>query len=97
MLNAFKNVKYNRGAAGIEKVSTEMFEAPINKISEENLESLMRDLKTRGTFQPKLLRRVIIPKGKGKTRPLGIPVVRDRIAQEILKITFVACFLIYFS
>ncbi len=81
VLKAFKNVKRNRGAAGIDKVSIQMFEANLD----ENLESLMRDLKTRGTFQPKPLRRVVIPKGKGKTRPLGIPVVRDRIAQEVLR------------
>nr|VFK29381.1 MAG: hypothetical protein BECKLPF1236A_GA0070988_107292 [Candidatus Kentron sp. LPFa]VFK36831.1 MAG: hypothetical protein BECKLPF1236C_GA0070990_107032 [Candidatus Kentron sp. LPFa] len=87
MREAFKNVKRNRGAAGIDKVSVQMFEANL----EENLESLMRDLKTRDKFQPKPLRRVLIPKGKDKVRPLGIPVVRDRIAQEVLKISFVAC------
>ena len=81
MRKAFKNVKRNRGAAGMDKVSIQMFEANI----EENLDSSMRDLKTRGKFQPKPLRRVRIPKGKGNTRPLGIPVVRDRIAQEVLR------------
>nr|VFK49416.1 MAG: hypothetical protein BECKTC1821E_GA0114239_11862 [Candidatus Kentron sp. TC] len=78
---AFKNVKRNRGAAGMDKVSIRMFEANI----EQNLDSSMRDLKTRGKFQPKPLRRVRIPKGKGKLPPLGIPVVRDRIAQEVLR------------
>ncbi len=81
MLKAFKNVKRNRGAAGIDKVSIQMFEANL----QENLESLMRELKTRGVFQPKPLRRVLIPKGKDKMRPLGIPAVRDRIAQEVLR------------
>jgi RNA-directed DNA polymerase len=81
MREAFKSVKRNRGAAGIDKVSVEMFEANLD----ENLESLMRDLKTRGAFMPKPLRRVFIPKGKGKVRPLGIPAVRDRIAQEVLR------------
>nr|VFK50241.1 MAG: hypothetical protein BECKSD772E_GA0070983_13571 [Candidatus Kentron sp. SD] len=70
MRKAFKNVRRNRGAAGIDKVSIQMFEVNL----EENLDSLMRDLKTRGKFQPKPLRRVLIPKGKGKTRPLGIGV-----------------------
>nr|VFK30444.1 MAG: hypothetical protein BECKLPF1236A_GA0070988_108152 [Candidatus Kentron sp. LPFa]VFK35928.1 MAG: hypothetical protein BECKLPF1236C_GA0070990_104481 [Candidatus Kentron sp. LPFa]VFK36697.1 MAG: hypothetical protein BECKLPF1236C_GA0070990_106712 [Candidatus Kentron sp. LPFa] len=60
MREAFKNVKRNRGAAGIDKVSVQMFEANL----EENLESLMRDLKTRDKFQPKPLRRVVIPKDK---------------------------------
>jgi retron-type reverse transcriptase len=58
-----------------------MFEANLD----DNLDALMRDLKTRGAFKPKPLRRVYIPKGKGKVRPLGIPAVRDRIAQEVLR------------
>ncbi len=80
MYYAFKSVKRNRGASGIDKVSIQMYEANLD----ENLAALMRDLKTRGSFQPKPLRRVYIPKGK-KLRPLGIPVVRDRIAQEVLR------------
>nr|VFK69123.1 MAG: hypothetical protein BECKUNK1418G_GA0071005_13141 [Candidatus Kentron sp. UNK]VFK69442.1 MAG: hypothetical protein BECKUNK1418G_GA0071005_14051 [Candidatus Kentron sp. UNK]VFK73920.1 MAG: hypothetical protein BECKUNK1418H_GA0071006_13681 [Candidatus Kentron sp. UNK]VFK73946.1 MAG: hypothetical protein BECKUNK1418H_GA0071006_13881 [Candidatus Kentron sp. UNK] len=71
MREAFKNVKQNRGAAGIDKVSVQMFEANL----QENLDALMRDLKTRDKFQPKPLRRVVIPKDKDKSRPLGIPVV----------------------
>lgn len=81
MHEAFKAVKRNRGAAGIDKVSVEMFEANL----EQNLAALMRDLKTRGRFVTSPLRRVHIPKGKGKTRPLGIPAVRDRIAQEVVR------------
>lgn len=79
---AFKAVKRNRGAAGIDKVSIEMFEANL----EENLAALIRDLKD-GSFRPRPLRRVYIPKGPGsnKLRPLGIPVVRDRIAQEVIR------------
>ena len=80
MHEAFKNVKRNRGAAGIDKVSIQMFEANL----EQSLPALMRDLK-QGTFGPKPLRRVFIPKGKGKQRPLGIPAVRDRVAQEVLR------------
>jgi group II intron reverse transcriptase/maturase len=80
MRAAFKAVKRNRGAAGIDKVSVNMFEANL----EENLAALMRDLK-KGNFQPKPLRRVYIPKGKSKLRPLGIPAVRDRVAQEVLR------------
>jgi group II intron reverse transcriptase/maturase len=80
MHRAFRNVKRNRGAAGIDKVSIVMFEANL----EQNLRALMRDLKT-GTFQPLPLRRVHIPKGPGRTRPLGIPAVRDRVAQEVLR------------
>ncbi len=80
MLKAFKAVKKNRGAAGVDKVSIKMFE--YNLVN--NLLSLMRELK-QGTYQPIPLRRVHIPKGKGKTRPLGIPSVKCRIAQEIIR------------
>jgi len=83
MLAAFKAVKRNRGAAGIDKVSITMFEANLH----DNLFCLMRDLKTRDAFHPRPLRRVYIPKDPQKTklRPLGIPVVRDRVAQEVLR------------
>lgn len=52
-----------------------------------NLASLKRDLKTRGSFVPKPLRRVWIPKDATgqKLRPLGIPAVRDRVAQEVIR------------
>jgi group II intron reverse transcriptase/maturase len=81
MRKAFKNVKRNRGAAGIDKVSIRMFEANL----EQNLAALMRDLKSRGSFVPMPLRRAYVPKGPKKLRPLGIPTVRDRVAQEILR------------
>ena len=82
MNQAWRAVRRNRGAAGIDKVSIQMFE----KNLEENLARLMRELKT-GTFQPQPARRVYIPKdAKGtKFRPLGIPAVRDRVAQEVLR------------
>lgn len=82
MRQAFRAVKRNRGAAGVDKVSITMFAANL----EENLAALMRDLKT-GEFRPLPLRRVHIPKGPGsnKLRPLGIPVVRDRVAQEVIR------------
>ncbi len=82
MRKAFQAVKRNRGAAGVDKVSINMFAANL----EENLAALMRELKT-GTFRPLPLRRVHISKGPGtkKLRPLGIPVVRDRIAQEVIR------------
>lgn len=77
---AFKAVKRNRGAAGVDKVSIGMFEQNL----EQNLLTLMTQLKD-GSFRPKPLRRVHIDKGGGKTRPLGIPAVRDRVAQEVLR------------
>ena len=82
MRQAFRAVQRNRGAAGVDKVSIAMFAANL----EENLAALIRDLKT-GVFRPLPLRRVYIPKGPGsnKLRPLGIPVVRDRVAQEVIR------------
>ena len=82
MRQAFQAVKRNRGAAGVDKVSIRMFAANL----EENLAALMRELKT-GTFRPLPLRRVHVPKGPDTTklRPLGIPVVRDRVAQEVVR------------
>lgn len=69
MRQAFKAVKRNRGAAGIDKVSIAMFEDNLDA----NLAALMQDLKTKGTFVPKPLRRVWIPKDSSgkKLRPLG--------------------------
>jgi group II intron reverse transcriptase/maturase len=82
MCEAWRAVRRNRGAAGVDKVSIQMFE----KNLDDNLERLMRELKT-GTFVPLPARRVYIPKDAKKTkfRPLGIPAVRDRIAQEVLR------------
>ena len=77
---AFRNVKRNRGAAGVDKLSIAMFEANL----EQNLQALLRRLQN-GTFRPLPLRRVDIPKSPGKTRPIGIPAVRDRVVQEDLR------------
>lgn len=80
MTKAFKAVKKNRGASGIDKISIEMYQSNLS----ENLLSLMKELKT-GKYQPIPLRRVYIPKGDGKLRPLGIPSVKCRIAQEVIR------------
>ena len=82
VFQAWRAVRGNRGAAGIDKVSVQMFEQNLDA----NLERLLRELK-QGTFQPLPARRVYIPKdAKGtKFRPLGIPAVRDRVAQEVLR------------
>jgi retron-type reverse transcriptase len=73
VLEAWRNVRRNRGAAGIDKVSIRMFE----QNQEANLDRLMRELK-RGTYEPLPARRVYIPKdARGtKFRPLGIPTFR---------------------
>ena len=80
MVKAFKNVKRNRGAAGLDKVSIDMYQANL----EQNLQALMKKLKDR-TYKATPLRRHYIPKGEGKFRPLGIPNVMDRIAQEVIR------------
>jgi len=83
MMQSFKAVKRNRGAAGIDKVSVQMFEENL----EANLAALKADLKRRDAFVSKPLRRVFIAKdAKGTAfRPLGIPAVRDRVAQEVIR------------
>ena len=80
MHKAFKAVRKNRGAAGIDKVSISMFEQNLD----QNLKKLMKDLKG-GAYQSLPLRRKFIPKAPGKFRPLGIPAVRDRVAQEVIR------------
>jgi group II intron reverse transcriptase/maturase len=64
----------------VDKVSIEMFEANL----EANLDSLMRDLKRR-RFDPMPLLRAYVPKDPKQLRPLGIPAVRDRVAQDVLR------------
>src|ERR1700680_1844597 len=77
---AFRNVRRNRGAAGIDRESIAAFEINL----EDNLLALMRRLKE-GSYKPLPLRRVRIPKAPAQTRPLGIPAVRDRVAQEVVR------------
>jgi RNA-directed DNA polymerase len=81
MHHAFRNVRRNRGAAGIDRESIAAFAINL----EDNLLALMRRLKD-GSYTPLPLRRVYIPKGPGQTRPLGIPAVRDRVAQEVVRL-----------
>lgn len=80
MIQSWKAVRRNRGAAGIDKVSIELYFQDLDT----NLAKLMDLLKSR-SYQPLPLKRVYIPKGKGKLRPLGIPTVTCRIAQEVLR------------
>jgi len=82
VFDAWRAVRRNRGAAGIDKVSIQMFE----KNLDANLDRLLRELKQR-SYGPLPARRVYIPKDakRVKLRPLGIPAVRDRVAQEVLR------------
>lgn len=81
MRRAFRAVKRNHGAPGVDGVTIEMFEANL----EQNLAALMFDLKHRGAYHAAPLRRVFRPKGNGKWRPRGIPTVRDRVAQAVVR------------
>ncbi|MDP2857222.1 MAG: group II intron reverse transcriptase/maturase [Bacillota bacterium] len=80
MLKAWRAVKANRGAAGVDRQSIEEFE----KNLEGELERLFQELKAK-TYQPQPVRRVYIPKANGARRPLGIPAVRDRVVQQALR------------
>jgi RNA-directed DNA polymerase len=78
---AFKKVKANRGAAGVDEQSIAAFEEDL----ENNLYKLWNRMAS-GSYFPPPVRRVEIPKGDGSgTRPLGIPTVTDRVAQGVVK------------
>lgn len=77
---AWAQVQANKGAAGIDRQSVEMFAAK----ELVYLNELAKDLE-QGRYQPQAVKRVEIPKAGGKTRPLGIPTVKDRIVQTAVK------------
>jgi RNA-directed DNA polymerase len=77
---AFKRVKANQGAAGVDGQSIAEFEANLSG----NLYKLWNRLSS-GSYFPPPVRRVDIPKAEGGTRPLGIPTVADRVAQEVAR------------
>ena len=78
--SAWEQVESNRGAVGIDGQSIELFAANADRY----LNELAKDLEE-GRYQPQAVRRVEIPKAGGKTRPLGIPTVKDRIVQTAVK------------
>jgi RNA-directed DNA polymerase len=78
---AYKRVKANQGAAGVDGQSIAEFEADL----ENNLYKLWNRLSS-GSYFPPPVRRVDIPKRDGGgVRPLGIPTVADRVAQEVAR------------
>jgi RNA-directed DNA polymerase len=80
---AWERVRENRGAAGVDRV-TLAYVQEVYGVS-RLLGELQADLRA-GTYRPAPARRVDIPKPQGGTRPLGIPPVRDRVAQQAAKI-----------
>jgi RNA-directed DNA polymerase len=77
---AYQQVKANRGSAGIDEVSIEKYETKLSS----NLYQLWNRLSS-GSYFPKPVKSVSIPKGDGGERMLGIPTVEDRIAQMVVR------------
>ena len=78
--DAYRKVKANRGAAGVDGQTIDQFEEALK----DNLYKLWNRMSS-GSYFPSPVRRVDIPKGNGGKRLLGIPTVADRIAQMVVK------------
>lgn len=91
LARAWQRVARNQGAAGVDGQSVARFA--------HNAERYLRELHTElkaGTYRPNPVKRVDIPKADGKTRPLGIPTVKDRIVQAALKMVIEPIFEVQF-
>ena len=78
--NAWLAVKANKGSSGVDGVTLTAFEVNLKP----NLYKIWNRLCS-GSYMPSSIKRVNIPKSDGKTRPLGIPTIGDRIAQMVVK------------
>jgi RNA-directed DNA polymerase len=79
---AWERVRANRGAAGVDKLTLVVVEAFGVDLMIDQLQEELRA----GIYRPRPVRRVEIPKPDGRMRPLGIPTVKDRVAQQAAKI-----------
>lgn len=77
---AYKKVRSNGGSAGIDQMDLLEFD----KVRSKELYKIWNRMAS-GSYMAPAIKRVTIPKGDGKTRPLGIPTVGDRIAQQVVK------------
>jgi len=76
---AFKRVRANKGSAGVDGITIDQVESNVRKY----LYPLWNRMSS-GSYFPKPVRQVLIPKGDGKMRPLGIPTIVDRVAQQVI-------------
>ncbi len=79
LYKAQRRVVSNGGTGGVDKMEVDKLQPYLATHKEELLASLFN-----GSYTPTPVRRVEIPKGKGKTRPLGIPIVVDRLIQQAI-------------
>jgi len=80
---AYHLVRANKGSPGVDGISFEAIEQTTG--IDAFVSELAQDLKEK-TYHPSPVRRVMIPKADGSLRPLGIPTIRDRVAQMAVKL-----------
>jgi RNA-directed DNA polymerase len=78
---AWTKVEANKGAAGVDGQSVDRFAVKAEVYLSELSAALRED-----SYRPQAVKRVEIPKGDGRTRPLGIPTVKDRIVQQAVRL-----------
>lgn len=77
LMSAWKQVEQNKGCGGVDMETIETFKAD----EEKKIKQILQELRNR-EYKPTPVKRVYIPKKNGDKRPLGIPVIKDRIVQQ---------------